>query len=46
MPPDVLQDLVRRGVEQYVNFDAMEAVTEREEADKARLRGFVGGLED
>ena len=46
LPPDVLQDLVRRGVEQYVNFDAMEAVTEREEADKARLRGFVGGLED
>jgi len=45
LPPNVLQALVRDAIRGYLDEELMADVKAREEADKARLRKFVKGLD-
>lgn len=45
LPPDVLQRLVRSEIEYHLDDRAMDTVIAQEDADKARLRDFVKGLD-
>lgn len=44
LPPNILAKIVRRGFSSIINEDAMNAVKEREEKDKMRLRAAVKEL--
>jgi hypothetical protein len=44
LPPEVLQQLIREKVEEYLDHGLMDLVIKREERDKALLTAFVSGL--
>lgn len=44
LPPDVLRQIVEDAILEHVDLALMDKVKQQEQADKARLRSFVGGV--
>lgn len=45
LPPAILQGLIRDAIRNHLDEGAMQKVKDKEEPDKAKIRGFIDGLD-